>query len=105
MNSKDLPHPPKLIQLFCTIFFGLAGLALLFCSLYLPPQGEIHPTVLGAYGMTLTFVGTAIGIDYNNRSKFYNAFAHLFPEKQEQKKQPKQSKQKGPTNQSKQQVQ
>jgi len=42
---------------------------MLFTGLLLPPQGEISPSVLVAYGETLTFVGSVIGIDYNYRSK------------------------------------
>lgn len=73
--KEALPKPPKFIQFFCTILFSLAGLTLLFCSLYLPPHGEIHPTVLAAFGMILTFVGTSLGIDYNYRSKLYSVFS------------------------------
>lgn len=86
MNTKDIPHPPKLIQFFSTFFFGIAGLTLLFCSLYIPPRGEIHPSVLAAFGMILTFVGTALGIDYNNRSKFYSALAQFLPKEQHKEK-------------------
>ena len=45
------------------------GLTLVGISLFLPPRGEIDPTVLTAYGETLTFVGALIGIDYHYREK------------------------------------
>ena len=47
----------------------IAGISLLFVGIYMPPQGEIAPSVLVAYGETLTFVGSLVGIDYNYRSK------------------------------------
>lgn len=76
-NDSKTPKYPKFIQLFCTIFFGLAGMALLYCAIFMPPKGEIHPTVLAAYGMTLAWIGTAIGVDYNYRLKRYYDFHGL----------------------------
>lgn len=46
-----------------------AGLTLLFTALWLPPQGEIDPSVLVAYGEVMTFVGGLVGIDYVYRNK------------------------------------
>lgn len=74
MENHHYTKPPRFIQFFCTIVFSLAGLTLLFCSLYIPPHGEIHPTVLAAFGMILTFVGTILGIDYKYRSLLYSVF-------------------------------
>lgn len=70
-NDINIPKPPKVIQFFITIFLIAVGAALLFCALFTPPHGEIHPSVLAAFGMILTFVGTTIGIDYNFRSNQY----------------------------------
>lgn len=63
------------MQLFCTIFFSVAAMTLLFCSLYLPPRGEIHPTVIASCGMLLMLIASSLGIDYNNNSKYYQAFS------------------------------
>ena len=45
----------------------LFGIALVATALWLPPAGYIDPTVLTAYGETLTFAGALIGIDYHYR--------------------------------------
>ena len=52
-----------------TIAAGLcfAGLFLLGLGFYAPPFGEIHSSVLVAYGETLTFAGSLLGIDYHYR--------------------------------------
>lgn len=77
--KHDTPRPPRAIQLFSTIFFSIAGVTLLFCSLFIPPVGEVHPTVLAAFGMILTFIGTSIGIDYNAKIKYYEVMRFLHP--------------------------
>ena len=58
-----------LVQLLIAVIATLFGLTLVGISLFLPPQGVIDPTVLTAYGETLTFVGALIGIDYHYRSR------------------------------------
>ncbi|MBQ6777727.1 MAG: hypothetical protein IJP52_05390 [Paludibacteraceae bacterium] len=59
----------SLKQFYMAVFLIVMGVGMLFTGLLLPPQGEISPSVLVAYGETLTFVGSVIGIDYNYRSK------------------------------------
>ena len=41
------------------------GCALLIAGIALPPAGEIHASVLVAFGEILTFAGSLIGIDYH----------------------------------------
>ena len=57
------------VQLSIAVVATLFGLSLVGVSLFLPPQGVIDPTVLTAYGETLTFVGALIGIDYHYRER------------------------------------
>ena len=45
---------------------------LLFCGEYIDPAGEIHETVLIAFGEAATFAGSIIGIDYHYKSKYEN---------------------------------
>ena len=45
------------------------GCALLVAGLALPPVGVIDSSLLVAYGETLTFAGSLIGIDYHYRYK------------------------------------
>jgi len=59
----------SLKQFYMAVFLIVMGVGMLFTGLLLPPQGDISPSVLVAYGETLTFVGSVIGIDYNYRSK------------------------------------
>ncbi|MDE6277268.1 MAG: hypothetical protein K2M06_04085 [Muribaculaceae bacterium] len=45
-----------------------AGLTLLFLDLFIPPEGEIHQSVLAAFGLISIFVGTLLGVSihYDN---------------------------------------
>ena len=45
------------------------GCALLTAGLFTPPVGEIHHSLLIAFGEILTFSGSLIGIDYHYRYK------------------------------------
>ena len=40
----------------------IAGLVLLFCGLFIAPQGEIHSSVLTAFGGICVFVASLLGI-------------------------------------------
>ena len=60
------------IQLFTAAILAIIGMVLLFCGMYIDPQGEIHETVLVAYGEVLTFSGSLMGIDYNYKFKYRN---------------------------------
>ncbi|MCI7555786.1 MAG: hypothetical protein MST03_03205 [Bacteroidales bacterium] len=57
------------VQLLIAVIANLFGLTLVGIALFLPPRGVIDPTVLTAYGETLTFVGALIGIDYRYRER------------------------------------
>lgn len=46
-----------------------AAFVLLFMGLLIPPEGEIHETVLTAFGMVLIFVGTIFGISFHYAGK------------------------------------
>lgn len=48
---------------------AFAGVVLIAIGLFIPPQGEIHPSLLAALGEILTFAGAVIGIDYHYRTK------------------------------------
>lgn len=61
-------HKPTL-QLIAAVILLLVGCGLLIAGLIIPPPGEIHNSVLVAYGETLTFVGALFGIDYHYKYK------------------------------------
>lgn len=59
-------HRPSL-QMWMAFLLALAGLTLLYLGFWLPPEGEIHSSVLVAFGETSTFAGALLGVDYQYR--------------------------------------
>ena len=59
----------KKIQLILSVGLCLFGGTLLIAGFIAPPLGEIHHSVLIAFGEILTFSGSLIGIDYKYRSR------------------------------------
>lgn len=52
------------IQLAVATLLCGAGIILLFIGIAIPPEGEIHSSVLVAFGETSTFAGALFGVDY-----------------------------------------
>ena len=59
------------VQYVASIFVLLAGVGLLIAGFCVDPHGEIHPSVLTAFGESLTFVGTVWGIKNVTDRKVY----------------------------------
>lgn len=59
------------IQLAIAVIVFLVGVGLLIAGFILPPPGEIHDSVLIAFGEACTFSGSLIGIDYRYKFKEY----------------------------------
>ena len=57
------------IQLIVAAILAIGGLILLFCGIYIEPQGQIHETLLVAFGEVMTFSGSLMGIDYHYKTK------------------------------------
>lgn len=57
----------SLLQLILATALCVFGCALLVAGVALPPAGVIDSSLLVAYGETLTFAGSLIGIDYHYR--------------------------------------
>lgn len=55
------------IQLIIACLVTVAGLVLLFCGFWVSPTGEIHNSVLVAFGEALSFAGALLGVDYTYR--------------------------------------
>ena len=80
-DSRDEEHPfdsfslnkktiMKLnIQLITAAVLSIGGLVLLFCGVYIDPQGQIHETLLVGFGEVATFSGALFGIDYVYKQK------------------------------------
>lgn len=68
-----MTHKKKLtLQFIFAWVTVLAGMALIFLSFIVPPTGEIHASVLAAFGEILTFAGAVIGIDYSYKKRLLN---------------------------------
>ena len=57
----------KHLQLILATALCIFGCVMLVAGLVLPPVGVIDSSILVAYGETLTFAGSLIGIDYKYR--------------------------------------
>ena len=64
-------HKPT-IQLLSAILLIVVGCGLLIAGFCVPPPGEIHNSVLVAFGEILTFAGALFGIDYHYKYKSQN---------------------------------
>ena len=64
-----MKRPNVKIQLFIDTVASMFCSALIAVAILLPPAGYIDPTVLTAYGETLTFAGALIGVDYHYKNK------------------------------------
>ena len=51
-------------QLYCAVGLVCVGAGLLIAGFTVDPAGEIHSSVLVAFGEILTFAGALFGIDY-----------------------------------------
>ena len=52
------------IQLITAAVLAIGGMVMLFCGIYIEPEGEIHESLLVAFGEVATFSGSLMGIDY-----------------------------------------
>ena len=59
----------KRLQLILAVALCTFGCIMLVAGFVTPPMGEIHHSVLIAFGEILTFAGSLIGIDYHYRYK------------------------------------
>lgn len=57
------------VQLVMAILLVLSGIVLLFSGFWIAPEGEIHNSVLVAFGETCTFAGALFGVDYSYKIK------------------------------------
>lgn len=64
-NRKHKVSEKVTAQLICAVGLTVLGCVLLVCGFIAPPQGEIHSSVLIAFGEILTFVGALFGVDYH----------------------------------------
>lgn len=57
------------IQTILAFFLVVFGMLVVILALYMPPVGEIHPSVITVFGMLLVAAGAFMGIDLNFQIK------------------------------------
>ena len=68
-NKRTHEERKLTIQLILAVTMAIFGCIMIVAAFIVPPTGEIHPTVLTAFGEILTFAGAVLGIDYNYKFK------------------------------------
>lgn len=68
-------HKPT-ITLLSAIFLIVVGCGLLVAGFIVPPPGEIHDSVLVAFGEILTFAGAVFGMKYHYQYNTNNNKSH-----------------------------
>ena len=57
------------VQLITAAVLSVGGVILLFCGVFIAPQGEIHESILVGFGEVATISGALMGVDYVYRNK------------------------------------
>lgn len=60
------------IQLITAVMLAFIGVVLILMGFWVSPVGEIHNSVLVAFGEISTFSGCLFGVDYNYKIKQYH---------------------------------
>ena len=66
---RQTNHPGLALRLATAVALVTTGCALLTAGFLTPPSGEIHSSVLVAFGEILTFAGAVFGIDTHYRMR------------------------------------
>lgn len=64
----DLNRLKKISELIASLLLMAFGIVLLSIGLWCPPLGQIHSSVLVAFGEVGTFSAALLGIDYHYRA-------------------------------------
>ena len=70
--ALDFKNPTTMrldLQLITAAALSFGGLILLFCGIFIEPQGQIHESLLIGFGEVATFAGALFGIDYVYKKK------------------------------------
>ena len=63
-------NAPSTKQFWFAVILVIFGCAMLTAAFIVNPTGEIHGSVLGAFGEILSFAGACLGFDYYNRKTY-----------------------------------
>ena len=70
LTTNDKNMKDKLtIQLLTAALLSIGGLIMLYCGVFIDPQGQVHESLLVAFGEIATFAGALMGIDYVYKKK------------------------------------
>ena len=69
MKLQNIKNHKITIQLFVALTLIIIGVGLLIAAFIVPPPGEVHSSILVAFGEILTFAGALFGIDYHYKDK------------------------------------
>lgn len=70
--SKKMKAMKKLtVQLAVAVFLTISGMVLIFSGFWVSPRGEIHNSVLVAFGEVSTFAGALFGVDYRYQVRIF----------------------------------
>ena len=70
LKEMDIKKHKMTIQLVAAVALVTLGCGLLVAGFMTPPPGEIHHSVLVAFGEILTFAGALFGVDYHYKYKY-----------------------------------
>ena len=59
------------VQLAVAVFLTVSGMVLIFSGFWVSPRGEIHNSVLVAFGEVSTFAGPLFGVDYRYQVRIF----------------------------------
>ena len=59
------------VQSVLAFLLVVFGMVVVMIALYMPPIGEIHPSVITVFGMLLVAAGAFIGVDLNFQLKSF----------------------------------
>ena len=63
IHQKPTKETKENIQFWASIGVLVFGMAIIVISLFLPPVGVLHPSVITIFGMLLSFVGAVWNLD------------------------------------------
>ena len=66
---EKIKHVKLKWMIICAVILVVIGIIMILLSMFLPPIGEIHPSVLTALGEVFTFSGSLWGLNTHYRIK------------------------------------
>lgn len=68
-KDEKIKHVKLKWMIICAVVLVFIGVVMILMGMFLPPIGEIHPSVLTALGEVFTFSGSLWGLNTHYRIK------------------------------------